>query len=243
MTQGHVTEIFSTLQGEGPHVGQPQIFIRLAGCPWRCNYCDTPGSLGVAGAKQMSVEDVLDEVHHCLEKREQSWVSVTGGEPLSQAGFLTELLPALRRLRLKNYLETSGTDFKALERVVEFCDVVAMDVKLPSAIGKTLWSEHEKFLDLAGDKAFAKVILTEATTDDEIQKALALLARRKPAPLLVLQPVTPIEDLASRLKKSGAAAQIQPPPPEKTAGWFVAARKMLPQVMLQPQMHPIWGLP
>ena len=39
--RGYVTEIFSTLQGEGLYVGERQIFIRLAGCPWRCRFCQS----------------------------------------------------------------------------------------------------------------------------------------------------------------------------------------------------------
>jgi 7-carboxy-7-deazaguanine synthase len=242
MAKGYVSEIFSSLQGEGIHVGERQIFIRLAGCPWRCRYCDTPGSLSAESGEALSVEDVLDRVHHLREERPHRTASLTGGEPLSQAEFLSALLPALRRLGLRTYLETSGTMPEALRRVVGECDVVAMDIKLPSAAGRPFWEEHREFLSLAGGRAFVKLVLTDESTQDEFEASLRLLAAADPVPALILQPVTAVEDLESRLK-GGSAGPVRPPPPHRIIQWWELARQRLPDVRLVPQMHPVWGLP
>ncbi len=243
MTTGYITEIFSSLQGEGPHMGEREIFIRLAGCPWRCDYCDTPDSLTTQGAKQYSVEDVLDEVHHLQEERRHGVVSLTGGEPLNQAPFLSELLPLLRRLGLKTYLETSGTAPELLRRVIDHCDVVAMDIKLPSAIGREFWKEHKEFLAIAGKKAFVKVVLTNKTTEEEVRRAMDVVSSVDPSLCFVLQPVTATNDLRSRLKESAAAGKITPPDPKTVARWWGAALEKLSDARLLTQMHPIWGLP
>jgi organic radical activating enzyme len=240
---GAVTEVYSTLQGEGPFLGERQIFVRLAGCPWRCRYCDTPGSLGREGAGLITVEGVLDRIHHLQEERPHATVSVTGGEPLAQADFLAELLPAVRRLGWRAYLETSGTQPDQLAKVVDECDVVAMDIKLPSAVGREFWAEHAAFLKACGGKAFAKVVLTADVTDDEFERAVRLLAEAQPVPLLVLQPVTPTTELTDRLAGRADGKRLVPPPPHRLLSLWDAARHRLPDVRLIPQMHPVWGLP
>lgn len=241
--KGRVTEIFSSLQGEGLRLGERMIFIRLAGCPWRCRYCDTPGSLTAGQGTEMGVEEVLDRVHHLQEERVHQWVSLTGGEPLSQPDFVRDLAAALKRLGLSTYLETSGTQPEPLKRVIETIDQVAMDVKLPSAIGRAFWDEHAEFLRAAGPKAFLKVLLTADTTEDELERAFSLAAAAEPVPTVVLQPVTPIAELESRLAGREKGAAVSPPPPARLAGWWEWSRRKLPSVKMIPQMHPIWGVP
>jgi len=81
-------------------------------------------------------------------------VSITGGEPLMQNEFVGELASEMHGLGLSVHLETNGTLWKELSSVVDHIDVVAMDVKLPSATGRpTCWEVHEKFLKAAGASA------------------------------------------------------------------------------------------
>ncbi len=243
--RGAVSEIFSSLQGEGLYLGERHVFLRLAGCPWRCRYCDTADSLTDEGAPRLTVQETLKKVGECLGQRPHKAASLTGGEPLAQTDFLEALLPGLKALGLRTYLETSATQPHLFRRVAGDIDVVAADIKLPSAIGRSFWAEHEEFLRLAGEKAFAKLVLTAQTTDEEMEETVNLLQRLTPTPPLVLQPVTPILDLECRLQDAPSAspAQIAPPPPARIAAWWDWARQKLPVVKLIPQMHPVWGLP
>ena len=96
-----ITEIFRSLQGEGDAVGFPTVFVRLTGCPLRCQYCDT--AYAFTGGEWWSLDDIVSRVAE-LEVRH---VCVTGGEPLSQRN----CLPLLQRLCDAGYevsLETSG---------------------------------------------------------------------------------------------------------------------------------------
>jgi len=96
-----ITEIFHSLQGETRTVGLPTVFVRLTGCPLRCQYCDT--AYAFSGGEIMSVAEILERVS-CFPT---DYVTVTGGEPLAQPN----VLPLLSALCDKGYevsLETSG---------------------------------------------------------------------------------------------------------------------------------------
>ena len=73
-----LTEIFLSLQGEAASVGWPTVFVRLTGCPLRCQYCDT--AYAFHGGQWWEIEDILAEVARLGVRH----VCVTGGEPLAQ---------------------------------------------------------------------------------------------------------------------------------------------------------------
>ena len=118
-----VTEIFHSLQGEGVTAGERTVFIRLAGCPLRCTYCDT--EYAFKGGEWVSLEDVMERV----ASFDASYVCVTGGEPLAQRG-CQGLLEALCDSGYRVSLETSGAlDISAVDpRVVK-----VMDIKTPGS--------------------------------------------------------------------------------------------------------------
>jgi 7-carboxy-7-deazaguanine synthase len=78
----NITEIFYSLQGEAKDVGIPTVFIRLTGCPLRCNYCDT--TYAFKGNNPLTIEAILAEVRQYNTR----YVCVTGGEPLAQKNCL-----------------------------------------------------------------------------------------------------------------------------------------------------------
>ncbi len=96
-----VTEIFYSLQGEARTVGCPTVFVRLTGCPLRCNWCDT--AYAFTGGRNWSVDEVLAEVASHAPR----YVTVTGGEPLAQPACVP-LLAALCDAGYEVSLETSG---------------------------------------------------------------------------------------------------------------------------------------
>jgi len=96
-----ITEIFHSLQGEADTVGFPTVFVRLTGCPLRCQYCDT--AYAFHGGEWMSIDGVLGRVAEFTPR----YVCVTGGEPLAQKNCLP-LLTELCDARYRVSLETSG---------------------------------------------------------------------------------------------------------------------------------------
>jgi len=113
-----VTEIFFSLQGESRTVGIPTVFIRLAGCPLRCNYCDT--QFAYESGKEMAIASILE----ITAQFQSSYVTVTGGEPLAQDESLV-LLKSLCDAGYNTSLETGGMlDISKVDsRVVKVVDL------------------------------------------------------------------------------------------------------------------------
>ena len=78
MSSLRITEIFFSLQGETRTVGLPTVFVRLTGCPLRCQYCDT--AYAFSGGQHMTLDAILVQV----AGYQAQYVTVTGGEPLAQ---------------------------------------------------------------------------------------------------------------------------------------------------------------
>jgi 7-carboxy-7-deazaguanine synthase len=96
-----LTEIFLSIQGEADSVGWPTVFVRLTGCPLRCQYCDT--QYAFYGGEWFS----LDVVEQKVKEFGVRHVCVTGGEPLAQK-HCVELLERLCNAGFQVSLETSG---------------------------------------------------------------------------------------------------------------------------------------
>ena len=96
-----ITEIFLSLQGESCTVGIPTVFVRLTGCPLRCQYCDT--AYAFHGGESLSLVEVMQRVADYGVRH----VTVTGGEPLAQKACLS-LLAQLCDAEYVVSLETSG---------------------------------------------------------------------------------------------------------------------------------------
>lgn len=136
--QLNITEIYSTLQGEGPSTGRPATFLRLAGCSLRCQYCDSEYTF--SGGEVLNFYALIEKI----KSLGNDLIVVTGGEPLDQkplANFLTQLLAE----EFEVELETSG--HKLLSEIPTAVRVL-MDVKTPgSKMQKHFKEENLNLLD------------------------------------------------------------------------------------------------
>lgn len=236
--------MFPSFQGEGVLVGIPQVFLRLSGCNLSCSYCDTPEARERADAcmvmdrgagtsrlpNPVAAEEAVSVVASLWEEAMHS-VSITGGEPLLQAGGLAGLLPLLGERGIPVYLETNGTLPAALEGLLPWLDWIAMDVKLPSTQGgEDMLAEHRLFLDVARSKrAFLKCVVDAETGGGELARACRVLGEGNEDVTLVLQPATPRPG-GERVSLRRACELCR-----LAAGYFRDVR-------LVPQVHHLWGI-
>ncbi|MFH1553018.1 MAG: 7-carboxy-7-deazaguanine synthase QueE [Candidatus Omnitrophota bacterium] len=189
-----ISEIFLSYQGEGPFAGSRQLFVRFYGCNLKCVYCDT----FLESYKSFSKESFLGKILDFEDDYNE--LTFTGGEPLLYADFLKEFLPLFARHRKhKIYLETNGTLPGELKKVVDHIDIIAMDFKLPSSGGnpEELWGAHEKFIKTASRKELiVKAVITDSTTIDDIKQMSRTIKPIKKTFVVVLQPVTPVNEMA-----------------------------------------------
>jgi 7-carboxy-7-deazaguanine synthase len=157
-----LTEIFFSLQGETRTVGLPTVFVRLTGCPLRCQYCDT------AYAFQGGDWYAIDAIVAAVQQYHTHYVAVTGGEPLAQKACLT-LLQRLCDAGYEVSLETSGAlDLSQVDKRV----IKIMDIKTPGSqeVEKNHWAnisyllahDQVKFVICnAEDYSWAKAVLAQ----------------------------------------------------------------------------------
>ena len=165
-----ITEIFLSLQGESRSVGWPTVFVRLTGCPLRCQYCDT--AYAFTGGEWMSLEQILARV----AEQGVRHVCVTGGEPLAQKACLP-LLSALCDAGYEVSLETSGArDVRDVDpRVIKVMDLKTPDSgeverNLYENIGYIGTRDQVKFVICSrGDYDWAKEIVAEHRLDSRCE--------------------------------------------------------------------------
>lgn len=263
---GWLAEVFCSLQGEGLYVGQRQVFLRTAGCSLGCRWCDTvnykaPSSWRVfyGGDKttlpnptnaETASREVLRLARHTTPV---DTVSVTGGEPLEQPDFVVETAKRISRAGLRVYLETNGVHDEAFAGILPFVDVVAMDVKLPSATGIDLWEQHHAFLSrirgTAFDPAltpgnetskrkdfFVKMVIDISSRLDEVEQACRVVAATSLKIPLVLQPES--GTLLSGQTSVSDAREFR----AVMEGCEREARAILESVRVIPQCHKILGV-
>lgn len=183
-----IAEIFRSIQGEGLYQRVPQVFVRFFGCNLQCVFCDTKLDYFL----ESTLQDVIDKINSFKDYHS---VSLTGGEPLLQIEFLKELVSRLKQENKIIYLETNGTLYDNLRQVIDYLDIIAMDFKLPSSANlRSLWSEHEEFLNIAQKKeVFVKVVVSENTQIKDIFQAIKIIKQVNPQVCLVFQPEHPYE--------------------------------------------------
>ncbi len=235
----NIVEVFSGIQGEGTIVGFRQIFVRFAQCQLRCNFCDTDfqdcvhASIETIPGKRVfeswenpiAAERLVEHIRHMNALLRHHSVSITGGEPLLHHTYLTNVLPLLQAQGIPVYLETNGLLHEELAEIIDWIDMVGMDIKLASTTGQaTDWQAHEQFLQIACTKQVAvKVIVGDQTTEHEIEQAAQLISQAAKA-ALIIQPVTP-------------AHNVLPPSPDQLIRFMDIALGIMTNVRVIPQTH------
>ena len=131
MTVGyiHSTESFGTLDGPGI-----RYVIFMQGCPLRCKYCHNPDTWEVGVGKEATADELLSDFEKNRGFYKDGGITVTGGEPLLQLDFVTELFIKAKERNIHTCLDTSGITFSKKSRdsyvkLLSFTDLVILDIK------------------------------------------------------------------------------------------------------------------
>jgi organic radical activating enzyme len=245
MPSAQVSEIFNSIQGEGPYVGVRQVFLRFQECQLHCAYCDTPHTRIISDSCRIekkagtgdffNVKNPLDR-EHIEENIRKLWtpstkhVALTGGEPLINSGFIKEL-----ELEYPLYLETnSGFPEKARE-LRDIIDIASCDIKLPEHEATDHYHEllenELETVSIFNETAntFVKLVVLAETTIQSISPAVEGIASIDRDIPLVLQPVTPA--MGKESIATGVLLELMDFAGEK-----------LKDVRVIPQMHKLMGL-
>ncbi|MBI4212000.1 MAG: 7-carboxy-7-deazaguanine synthase QueE [Deltaproteobacteria bacterium] len=244
--EARLIEIFSSIQGEGTMMGEPMTFVRFEQCSFGCRYCDTPESF--RKHKQFRVENPpksktflplpnpvsAPNLNELLLTFNDPTISITGGEPLEQAEFLSTWLP-MQFGKRKIFLETNGVHVEGLKSVLPYLNIISMDLKPPTSTGtnKVYWKEHAEFLQLcvANQKEiYVKIVVTPKLSDRDIEECIRLVSQVSRYVPLILQPVS------QTLTYHDAVDNNRVRSIERTC------KAYLPDVRVIPQMHKIWNV-
>jgi organic radical activating enzyme len=155
-----VSEIFFSLQGEGPSAGTPAHFVRLQGCDIGCTWCDTRYSWPAGAGEARALDDVW---RACEALGPAPLLVVTGGEPLQHPGLADLLIQGLDRW-LKVEVETSGIAPPPLQHPRLFWNV---SPKLPSATPRSAMTWRHARAWSAGPNATFKIVVGEPPDPDD----------------------------------------------------------------------------
>jgi len=161
-----VTEIFYSIQGEGKLAGVPSTFVRFAGCPVRCSWCDTRYAWNASRAKRMSIEEILVRVRQGLTR----YVVLTGGEPMIHPQ-MTALTQKLFHQGFHITIETSGIVYRKVR-----CHLLSLSPKLPGTVQgkskKIFVSATMKKLILLAEDYQVKFVIAGAGDVDQVNSLI-----------------------------------------------------------------------
>lgn len=159
MTTGVIHSIESCGTVDGPGV---RFVVFFKGCPMRCAYCHNPDTWSMAGGTEMTVDEILEQYEKKRPFYKTGGITATGGEPMVQIDFLTELFEESHRRGINTCLDTSGVTFKPddpeylkkVDRLLAVTDLVMLDIKHIDP------EEHKKLCKQPNDNilAFARYL-------------------------------------------------------------------------------------
>jgi 7-carboxy-7-deazaguanine synthase len=232
-----LSEIFTSIEGEGILFGTKTMFVRLAGCPLNCHWCDTPYALPLESGSDHSIDEVkqliLEGLYHNTYK-----VNFTGGEPLVQHQAVIELAKFVRRKGIKTYLESACYDSVRFAKVLPQIDIVKVEFKLRDS--KVIDEKHyasllqneKECLNLAigsGKTTYVKVIVTNSSSLKEFKELVHEVFRiAKPAEIagFIIQP----------------SHKVDEPTLNVLFGFYDAVYPLYDQVRVVPQLHKVIGV-
>jgi pyruvate formate lyase activating enzyme len=172
-TEGFVHSVETCGTVDGPGV---RYVLFLHGCPLRCQYCHNPDAQGKPSGETLTAEKAFADVLKYKSYIRKGGLTISGGEPLMQAGFVDAMFTMAKEAGLHTTLDTSGfVGHKATDELLDKTDLVLLDIKSFSpmthkmvtgvCVDQTL--KFAKRLDARGNKVWIRFVLVPGLTDNE----------------------------------------------------------------------------
>ena len=129
-TFGYIHSIESCGTVDGPGI---RFVVFFQGCPMRCKYCHNPDTWEPQNSKKMTVTEIINQ-YYGVKEFAKGGITATGGEPMLQIGFLTELFKTTKAKNINTALDTSGIlfnpkDTSKTDELLKYTDLVLLDIK------------------------------------------------------------------------------------------------------------------
>ena len=171
-------EIFTSVEGEGILYGTKTLFVRLAGCPFTCFYCDTKESLPLDSGQEYSIDEANELIDSNLQNQTYK-VNFTGGDPLIQHQAVAQLAKHIQNKKIPTYLESSCFDIDRFNHVLPFFDIVKIELKTKDSafvdskhyeklIGHTMKCLESSVT--SKKTTYIKIVVSSKTQPDEFKK-------------------------------------------------------------------------
>ena len=232
-TRARVSEIFTSIEGEGIFIGKKTLFIRLSGCHLKCRWCDTKYALPLDSGTDYQIDEIKDLI--IKELRPSTYkVNFTGGEPLLQTEAVIELADFIKKqTNLKTYIESSCFDSELFSKVLPYIDICKIEFKTDDSNVvedqeyDNLLLNEIKCLELAveSNKAtYIKIVVTNSTNLESFKNLVYNISKKiKPSDILgfIIQP----------------SFGIDQPTVNKLLDTYDIVQPMFPEVRIIPQLH------
>lgn len=173
-------EVFTSIEGEGIFCGTKTLFVRLAGCPFSCFYCDTVHALPINSGCEYNINNACKLIDSKLKNNTYK-VNFTGGEPLMQHEAVLELAKYIRLKNIPTYLESSCFDFDKFNQLISHIDYIKIEFKTmdskfitPKSYEHTLTNELMCLQQsvLQNKKPYVKIVISSYTKESEFNRLL-----------------------------------------------------------------------
>ena len=233
-----IFEIFTSLEGEGILYGTKTLFVRLAGCPFKCFYCDTKDSLPMNSGQEYTVKGACKLIEKNLQKNTYK-VNFTGGDPLVQSEAVSQMAKFVKSKKIPTYLESSCYDSQKFSSVLPYIDYVKIEFKTPES--KFVDPKHYSKLLENELKCLEYAIKSKKTT--YIKVVINSKTQLKPFRKLLDR----VFDTAPKSKIAGFIIQpsygIAEPGLKQLLSFYDAVYPYYNEVRIVPQLHKFIGAP
>lgn len=231
--RARVSEIFTSIEGEGIFVGKKTLFIRFSGCHLKCKWCDTKYALPLDSGTEYQIDEIKDLIIRELQPFTYK-VNFTGGEPLLQADAVIELADFIKKqTNLKTYIESSCFDSELFSKVLPFIDICKIEFKTDdSKVAEneeydSLLLNEIKCLELAvksNKTTYIKIVVTNSTDLESFKNLVYNISKKiKPSNIVgfIIQP----------------SHGVDQPTVNKLLDTYDIVQPIFPEVRIIPQLH------